>query len=255
MAIPALPSPDMEALDCPQEEQPFRKCKRKRSMPITPPATLDDPESSRLLDRAVYILSTEATALSYVTRLYQTDPTARSGLLKAVDCIVKATEAGGKLLVCGVGKSGYIGQKIVATMKSLGIASSWLHAAEAVHGDLGDIRANDTVVFITYSGKTPELINVASHISRNIPIIALTSHMESSACLLLSDRPDAILLPAPIHESEESTFGVSAPTTSTTVAIAVGDMLALTTADRIHQAEAGAVFKRNHPGGAIGMKK
>jgi len=73
MAIPALPSPDMEALDAPQEEHLFRKCKRKRSMPITPPATLDDPESSRLLDRAVYILSTEATALSYVTRLYQTD--------------------------------------------------------------------------------------------------------------------------------------------------------------------------------------
>lgn len=93
-----------------------------------------------MLERAVYILSTEATALSYVTRLYQTDPTARSGLLKAVECIAKVTEAGGKLLVCGVGKSGYIGQKIVATMKSLGIASSWLHAAEAVHGDLGDIR-------------------------------------------------------------------------------------------------------------------
>jgi hypothetical protein len=143
MAIPALPSPDMEALDAPQEKH-IRKCKRKRSMPITPPATIDDPESSRLLDRAVYILSTEATALSYVTRLYQTDPTARSGLLKAVECITKVTEAGGKLLVCGVGKSGYIGQKIVATMKSLGIASSWLHAAEAVHGDLGDIRAVST---------------------------------------------------------------------------------------------------------------
>lgn len=141
MAIPALPiSPDMEALDAPQEKH-IRKCKRKRSeLPITPPATIDDPESARMLERAVYILSTEATALSYVTRLYQTDPIARSGLLRAVECIAKVTEAGGKLLVCGVGKSGYIGQKIVATMKSLGIASSWLHAAEAVHGDLGDIR-------------------------------------------------------------------------------------------------------------------
>lgn len=139
MAIPALPSPDMEALDAPQEIH-IRNCKRKRSMPPTPPATIDDPEGARLLERAVHILSTEATALSSVTRLYQTDPTARRGLLKAVDCIVKVTEAGGKLLVCGVGKSGYIGQKIVATMKSLGIACSWLHAAEAVHGDLGDIR-------------------------------------------------------------------------------------------------------------------
>lgn len=96
-------------------------------------------------------------------------------------------------------------------------------------------------------------MNVSSHVPLNIPIIALTSHMDAAGCLLLADRPDAILLPAPIHESEESTFGVSAPTTSTTVAIAVGDMLALTTADRIHQDEAGAVFKKNHPGGAIGM--
>ncbi|RDI77710.1 hypothetical protein Vi05172_g12274 [Venturia inaequalis] len=236
------------------QEKAIRRCKRKRSeVPITPPATIDDPESARMLERAVYILSTEATALSYVTRLYQTDPTARSGLLNAVECIAKVTEAGGKLLVCGVGKSGYIAQKIVATMKSLGIATSWLHAGEAVHGDLGDIRANDAVLFITFSGKTPELMNVSSHVPFNIPIIALTSHMEASGCLLLADRPDAILLPAPIHESEESTFGVSAPTTSTTVAMAVGDMLALTTADRIHQDEAGAVFRKNHPGGAIGM--
>ncbi|KAE9989918.1 hypothetical protein EG327_002105 [Venturia inaequalis] len=273
MAVSALPiSPDM----APQEKA-IRRCKRKRSeVPITPPATIDDPESARMLERAVYILSTEATALSYVTRLYQTDPTARSGLLNAVECIAKVTEAGGKLLVCGVGKSGYIAQKIVATMKSLGIATSWLHAGEAVHGDLGDIRAvrfildvvvvvvylqmadfvwaqNDAVLFITFSGKTPELMNVSSHVPFNIPIIALTSHMEASGCLLLADRPDAILLPAPIHESEESTFGVSAPTTSTTVAMAVGDMLALTTADRIHQDEAGAVFRKNHPGGAIGM--
>jgi D-arabinose 5-phosphate isomerase GutQ len=109
-------------------------------MPITPPATLDDPESTRTLDRAVHIISTEATALSHATRLYQTDPVARSGLLKAVDCIVKINEVGGKLIICGVGKSGYIGMKIVATMKSLGLGSSFLHAAEAMHGDLGDIR-------------------------------------------------------------------------------------------------------------------
>jgi hypothetical protein len=88
----------------------------------------------------VHIISTEATALSHATRLYQTDPTARSGLLRAVDCIVKVNEAGGKLIICGVGKSGYIGMKIVATMKSLGLGGSFLHAAEAMHGDLGDIR-------------------------------------------------------------------------------------------------------------------
>jgi hypothetical protein len=152
MAFASLPSPTLNPADqCPPPLQLdndqlvgpelSRSCKRKRSMPITPPASPDDPESSRVLDRAVHVLATEAAALSSVSRLYQTDLTARSGLLRAVECIVKSNEAGGKLIICGVGKSGYVGMKIVATMKSLGIGSSFLHAAEAMHGDLGDIRS------------------------------------------------------------------------------------------------------------------
>ena len=154
MAFASLPSPTLNPRD--QSPPPLqldndsvvdcggevpRSCKRKRAMPITPPASPDDPESSRVLDRAVHVLSTEAAALSSVSRLYQTDLTARSGLLRAVECVVKANEARGKLIICGVGKSGYVGMKIVATMKSLGIGSSFLHAAEAMHGDLGDIRS------------------------------------------------------------------------------------------------------------------
>ena len=71
----------------------------------------------------------------------------------------------------------------------------------------------------------------------------------------LRDRPNGILLPAPIHELEEVSFGVCAPTTSTTVAIAVGDMLALAAAEVLHQDDTRHVFRRNHPGGAIGAKK
>jgi D-arabinose 5-phosphate isomerase GutQ len=110
-------------------------------------------------------------------------------------------------------------------------------------------------MFITFSGKTAELVNLVPHIPSAVTIMALTAHTDASTCPLLAGRPDAILLPAPIHESEECSFGVSAPTTSTTVAIAVGDMLAITAADRIHQSQAGTVFKRNHPGGAIGARK
>jgi D-arabinose 5-phosphate isomerase GutQ len=111
-------------------------------MPITPPSTVDEPESAALLARAVHVLTVEAAALSHVSRLYATDPTARNALLRAVEAVVAATSprVGGKLVVCGVGKSGYIAMKIVATMKSLGIACSFLHAAEALHGDLGDVR-------------------------------------------------------------------------------------------------------------------
>jgi D-arabinose 5-phosphate isomerase GutQ len=109
-------------------------------MMVTPPSTIHDTESTSILDRATRVLSIEATALSHVTRLYQTDPHAREGLLGAVECITRSQVAGGKVVVCGVGKSGLVGRKTVATLKSLSIAASFMHAAEAAHGDLGDIR-------------------------------------------------------------------------------------------------------------------
>lgn len=85
--------------------------------------------------------------------------------------------------------------------------------------------------------------------------MALTSHTQSSTCPLFLNRPPSqcILLPAPIAEKESASFGVSAPTTSTTVALAVCDMLALTAAEKLHGSEKGRVFGRNHPGGAIGV--
>lgn len=232
--------------------------KRKRadsdSLPLTPPLTASDPEGTRLLSRAVNVLSTAATALSQVTILYQSDHVARHGLLRAVEVLTNVNDAGGKLLICGVGKSGLVGRKMVATMKSLGIASSFMHAAEALHGDLGDIRKNDAIMFISYSGKTAELMALLPHIPPHTPILAVTSHTKPSDCPLINERPNAILLPAPIHELEEISFGVCAPTTSTTVTIAVGDMLALTVAEALHEEETKSVFRRNHPGGAIGAK-
>jgi D-arabinose 5-phosphate isomerase GutQ len=110
-------------------------------------------------------------------------------------------------------------------------------------------------MFISYSGKTPELMAVLEHVPSSTPVIALTSHTKPRDCPLLRQRPEGILLPAPIHELEEVSFGVCAPTTSTTVAIAVGDMLALTVADALHAHEKSNVFRKNHPGGAIGQKK
>lgn len=109
-------------------------------------------------------------------------------------------------------------------------------------------------MFITYSGKTSELLNLLQHIPDSTPILAITSHKNAAECPLIRQCPDAILLPAPIHELEEVSFGVCAPTTSTTVAIAVGDMLALTLAESMHQEDTKHVFRKNHPGGAIGAK-
>lgn len=115
------------------------------------------------------------------------------------------------------------------------------------------MHQNDVLLFISFSGKTPELLNLLSHISQSTTIMAITSRRKPEDCPLLVHHENSIILPAPIHESEEYSFGVAAPTTSTTVALAVADMLALTVADQIHSGRKRQVFKRNHPGGAIGM--
>jgi D-arabinose 5-phosphate isomerase GutQ len=116
---------------------------------------------------------------------------------------------------------------------------------------------NDVILFVSYSGKTAELLALLPHIPTQTPIIAITSHKHPADCPLLRSHANTILLPAPIHELEEVTFGVCAPTTSTTVTIAVGDMLALTVAEALYEREEEGVkdvFRRNHPGGAIGAK-
>ena len=107
-------------------------------------------------------------------------------------------------------------------------------------------------MFISYSGKTTELLAVLDHVPTSTPVLAITSQPRLADCPLLRDRADGILLPAPIHEPEEVSFGVCAPTTSTTVAIAVGDMLTLTLTQALYADTTKQVLKKNHPGGAIG---
>ncbi|KAF2772378.1 SIS domain-containing protein [Teratosphaeria nubilosa] len=216
-----------------------------------PPARTPDPTT--LLSKALHVLATEAAALSHISTLYQTDPEAQSSLRHAVSAVLDAHRKGGKLLACGVGKSGYIAQKLVATCKSLGLGASFLHACEALHGDLGDIRPHDVVLFVTFSGQTAELLNLLPHIPLSTRILALSGHSRREKCAVLSGRGDSVLLPATIPEKEEVSFGVAAPTVSTTVALAVADMLALTVAEALCGGGLREVFGRNHPGGAIGV--
>lgn len=223
--------------------------------PITPPTTKSDPQSEQILFVASHVLSTEATALSHLSRLYATEPMARTGFVKAVEGIKLSLEQGGKLAVIGVGKSGKIGQKFVSTMNSLGLQSIFLHPVEALHGDLGILRSNDIILMITYSGNTPELLALLPHIPAHIPRIVLTSHTSYNTTKLTCSWSNTILLPAPIPEKEEVTFGVPAPTTSTTVAMALSDALAMAVSKVLHGHDGGPreIFKRNHPGGAIGL--
>ena len=114
---------------------------------------------------------------------------------------------------------------------------------------------HDIILMITYSGNTPELLALLPYLPAHIPRIVLTSHTSYNTSKLTCSRSNAILLPAPIPEREQVAFGVPAPTTSTTVAIALCDALAMAVSRMMHGNSSGPleVFKQNHPGGAIGL--
>jgi D-arabinose 5-phosphate isomerase GutQ len=197
-------------------------------------------------------MGTEATAVSRLTMHYETDPVARSGFDLAVEAIVRSHRSRGKIVVAGVGKSGHIGRKLVAMSESLGIHASLLNPTEALHGDVGRVADNDVMLFITNSGSTKELLDLLPYIPASLPSVIMTAHIHPSSCKLIKQRPHTILLPAPLHVSEEAAFGVKAPTISTTLALTLGDALIYTVADEIYGNDLTNVFLRNHPGGAIG---
>lgn len=117
-------------------------CEAIPQLPITPPDGGDYPNKvadEEALQTALHVLSTERDALSHLGSIYEVDAIAQEGFTSAVSTILKTLRRGGKLVVCGVGKSGKIGMKVVATMNSFGITSIFLHPTEALHGDLGMI--------------------------------------------------------------------------------------------------------------------
>ena len=123
------------------------------SLPMTPP----DPEvypapavdaSQSSMSTVLHVIATERAALVHLERLYATDKNARSSMEQSVDQIAHTIRGGGKLVICGVGKSGKIAEKVVATMNSLGVQSCFLHPTEAMHGDLGLIRQVCICVFL-----------------------------------------------------------------------------------------------------------
>jgi arabinose-5-phosphate isomerase len=155
-------------------------------------------------------------------------------------------EARGKLIVSGLGKSGHIGRKIAATFASTGTTATFLHLAEAIHGDLGIAAAGDVALLISQSGATAELEPVIDHFETvGIPIIAITGNPRS----MLGEAAAApLVLP---HWPEVGPEAV-APTTSTTMTLALGDALAMTV-----MREKGFTrtdFGRLHPGGALGAR-
>jgi len=150
----------------------------------------------------------------------------------------------GQLVCTGVGKSGHVARKISATLASTGTPSVFVHATEASHGDLGMIRAEDAVLALSKSGETKELADVVAYAKRfGIPLIAVTA-VEASA---LGRAADVLLL---LPDAPEAAEGVDAPTTSTTLQIALGDALAVALVER--RGFTATDFRVFHPGGKLG---
>ena len=161
-----------------------------------------------------------------------------------VDAVKILGNAKGRVIVSGMGKSGHIANKIVATMASTGTPAQFVHPAEASHGDLGMITKEDVILGLSWSGETSELSNLLAYSARfDIPLIAITSNSDSQlgqtarVCLTLPKAPEAC------------PNGL-APTTSTTMQLAIGDALAVALLKQKNFSASD--FKNFHPGGKLG---
>ncbi len=161
---------------------------------------------------------------------------------KAVDLLA----AGGRVIVSGIGKSGIIAQKIAATLTSTGTAASYVHPVDSLHGDLGLIDRDSIAILLSKSGETEEMFGLLAALTRlQVPVVAITGDREST----LGRAANAVLDAA---VAEEACPHDLAPTTSTTVALALGDALSVALLER--KGFRREDFAALHPGGAIGRR-
>lgn len=161
-------------------------------------------------------------------------------------CVNAILCCAGRVVITGVGKSALIGQKIVATLNSTGTPALFMHAADAIHGDLGMIQAADVVICLSKSGNTSEIKVLLPLLRRaGVTLIALVSDPES----YLARHADHVLLAPAEREADPLNL---APTTSTTVALAMGDALAVALLEA--RGFTRSDFARYHPGGSLGKK-
>ncbi len=187
------------------------------------------------LQVAEAVLRLEADALNILADSLNGD------FLKAVDTIYKTK---GRVIVTGMGKSGHVARKIAATLASTGTPAFFVHPGEASHGDLGMIDKKDCVLALSYSGKAAELRDILGYTARfEIPLIAMTGNAASP----LAEASDILLLLPKLAEA--GSLGV-APTTSTTMQMALGDAIAVALFER--RGFTPEDFKVFHPGGALG---
>jgi arabinose-5-phosphate isomerase len=162
---------------------------------------------------------------------------------RAVDLLAQAR---GRVIVSGVGKSGLIARKIAATLTSTGTPAGFLHPVDSLHGDLGMVGHEDIAIVLSKSGESQDLFGMLGSLQRmNVPIIAITGGGQSQLARIASVTLDASV-------SEEACPHDLAPTSSTTVALALGDALAVALLER--KGFAREDFALLHPGGSLGVK-
>ena len=199
--------------------------------------TVSPADRERIVARGRDVLAQESAAVgALATRLDS----------HFADAVALLASRAGRVVVSGVGKSGAIARKIAATLTSTGTPATFLHPVDSVHGDLGIIGRGDAAIVLSKSGETEELMDLVGHLKRlGVPIVAFVGNLESP----LARQADVALDAAVAGEA--CPFDL-APTTSTTVALALGDALAIALLEtKGFQAED---FARLHPGGSLGRR-
>jgi arabinose-5-phosphate isomerase len=191
---------------------------------------------SEIIERGRRVLWLEQNALG------DTADRLGEGFASAVELMHQCS---GRVIVCGVGKSGLIGRKIAATLTSTGTPATFLHPVDSVHGDLGIVGHKDVAILLSKSGESSELLVLLSHLKRfGVRTIALTGTLHSA----LAKQCDVVL---DASVAEEACPHDLAPTTSTTAALALGDALAVALLQE--RGFGREDFIRLHPGGSLGM--
>ncbi|MFM7242812.1 MAG: SIS domain-containing protein [Planctomycetaceae bacterium] len=198
---------------------------------------MDDAPDDRILDHGRDILRAEGEAVLRAADMLD------ASFCRGVRLLLGCT---GSVVVTGIGKAGLVARKISATLASTGTPSHFLHPAEAMHGDLGAIRGDDVVLALSQSGETEEITRLLPHLAaRRVAIVALTGRPDSS----LGRAADVVVATGILREA--CTLGL-APSTSTSLMLALGDALALVTSSlRRFTAED---FAARHPGGSLGRQ-
>ena len=193
--------------------------------------------SEEIITSAKQTITEEAQAIAKLTDYLDDDFT------QSVQYILQSK---GRVVITGIGKSAIIANKIVATMNSTGTPAIFMHAADAIHGDLGIIQQDDVVICISKSGNTPEIKVLVPLLKRgNNKLIAITSNKNS----VLAQQADSVLY---AHVDKEACPNNLAPTTSTTAQLVLGDALAVCLLEMKHFGSSD--FAKYHPGGALGKR-